>query len=148
MSHRVTVHRCFAAIGVGLTQSQEIFHLNPNSSCSCRYRISYKARDVLLALGEIFVIVNLNVSGQFIPDWRECVVTAIRPRVPRYQGVTVWRILKAYGCGGESGHAAERERIDLYGELARFAGEMAWSEEVRERVRALRDAEKLALNSH
>ena len=56
--------------------------------------------------------------------------------------------MRAYGCGCESGNAWERERIDFYGELARFAGEMAWREKVLERVRALRDAEKLALNSH
>ena len=128
--------------------SKAIFRLNPNVSCSCRCHISYKARDVLLALDKVFVIVNLNISGQTVPDRCECVVTAIRRRVPRYQGVTVWRVLRAYGCGGESGNAWERERIDFYGELARFAGEMAWREKVLERVRALRDAEKLALNSH
>jgi hypothetical protein len=93
-------------------------------------------RDALVAAGEVFVLLSVNSLGHCVPDWRAVVVSAIRPKVPRYQGVEAWRVLKA--CDNDY----ERKRIELYGELARFAGEFAWSDEVRERVAAVRAAER------
>src|SRR5215472_5333294 len=99
MSRRVLVHRCFAAIApisisTGLSESKRIFHENPNLTCSCRYRVSYHMRNVLLATGEVFIIANLNISGAYVPDWTECVVTARQPRLPKYMGVLPHHILK------------------------------------------------------
>jgi hypothetical protein len=137
----VCVHRCFAAIepvsiGLGETSSRRIFHHNPNAACGCRYHISFPARDALVAAGEVFVLLTVNSLGHCVPNWRAVVVSAIRPKVPRYQGVEAWRVLKA--CDSDY----ERKRIELYGELARFAGEFAWSDEVRERVAAVRATER------
>jgi hypothetical protein len=106
----VLVHCCFnPEIGQGL----------PMAGCTCKQRITFKARDAKIGAGMAQFIVLPNSNGRPWSDTRQIVMLRKQTKVPRAPTIEKAHIERAFVCGGgdPAPAIAERERIEAYGAL-------------------------------
>lgn len=127
---RIRVHRC---------------QTEGSARCSCRELVSTSEARARLLAGTASSLPFKKPSGEVVANDRAiAMVPGCKPlRRRRVEFIEVHHLERAYGCGGESGNVNERNRIDAYGELARFAGRAAWSEAVRDFEAPVKDVPDL-----